>query len=104
MAINLIDHSNCRQTSLKSLSQDKPGLREAAFGGINQEHNSVDHLQYAFNFTTEVSVAGRVEDIYLHIVVMNRCVLCHDCNSALAFQIHRVHNPITNLFVLAKGS
>ncbi len=103
MTVDLIDHRNRRQASFQRLAQDESRLWQATLGRINQQHHAIDHLQDAFDLSTKVSVAGRVHDIDFHIAIMDGRVLRHDRNATLALKIHRIHDALTHLFVLAKG-
>jgi hypothetical protein len=78
-------------------------LWQATLGGIDQKHHAVNHLQHALDLATEVRVAGCVDDVDLHVAVTHGCVLRHDGDPAFAFEIHRVHDALAYLFVLAEG-
>jgi hypothetical protein len=71
--------------------------------GIDEQHHTVDHLQHALDLAAEISVTGRVDDVDLHLAITNGGVLRHDRDTALALEIHRVHDAVAHLFVLAKG-
>src|SRR5690349_24200646 len=42
--------------------------------------------QHAFDFAAEVCVAGRVDDVDLHVAITHRGVLGHDGDAAFAFE------------------
>ena len=103
MAVDLVDDGDGRQTSFQRFAQDETRLRQAAFGGIDQQHHAIHHLQHAFDLAAKVGVAGRVQDVDFHASIMYRGVLGHDGDAALALEIHRIHHAVADLFVLAEG-
>jgi len=80
--------ADCGQTRLQSFAQDESRLRQAPFGGIDQEHDAVNHLQNALDLATEVGVAGRIDDIDFVIAVTDGRVFGHNRDAALTLQIH----------------
>ena len=72
--------------------------------GVDQQHDAVDHGERALHFAAEVGVARRVDDVDLHVAVVNRRVLGQDRDAALALQVHRVHDPFGDLLVGAKDA
>ena len=52
--------------------QHEAGLRQRAFGGVDQQHDAVDHRQRALHLAAEVGVAGRVDDVDLDAAVVDR--------------------------------
>ena len=79
-------------------------MRQRAFTGIDQQHYAIHHLENALDFTTEVSVPRRVDDVDLHVVITHSGVLRHDGDAALAFQIHGIHHAFAHLFVFPEGT
>src|SRR5579862_8611977 len=102
--INLVDHEDGREVSFERLAEDVARLRQRAFAGVNQQHDTVDHLQGAFYFSAEIAVAGRVYDVDLHVVIKNGRVLGQNGDAALALQIVRVHHPFNDVLVGTKGA
>ena len=51
--------------SPSALRSDESSLRHGAIEGINQQQHAIDHAQDAFDLTTEVGVAGRIDDVDL---------------------------------------
>ena len=88
LPIDLVDDGDGGQACLQSFSQDETRLRQAAFGGIDQEHHSVDHFQHAFDLAAEISVAGRIDNIDLVLAETDRGVLGHDSNAAFPLEVH----------------
>ena len=94
---------------MKSLTQDEAGLRERAFGRVNQQNDAVNHGQASFNLATEIGVPGSIDHVDDHTAfeaqllgggttVVNRGVLGQDRNALFAFQITGVHDAFTGFF------
>ena len=47
-------------------------------------------------------MAGRVDDVELHVAVADRGVLREDRDALLALEIHRVHDALGDVLVLAE--
>jgi hypothetical protein len=88
LAIDFIDHGDCGQPRLQSFAQDESRLRQASFGGVDQEHYAVNHLQNALDLAAEVGVAGRIDDIDFVIAVTHGSVFGHDRDAALTLKVH----------------
>ena len=58
----------------------------------------------ALDLAAKVSVAWRIDNVDLGILVMNRRVLGQNRNAALFFKIVRVHDAIGNSLVRAEGA
>ena len=104
MAIDLVDDRDGRQSGFQSFAQNEARLWQTAFGGVNQKHHAIDHLQNTFDFAAKIGVAGRVDDIDLVIAVTHRGVLGHDGDAAFLFQVHRVHHALNYGFVVTIGA
>ena len=108
-AVNLVDDDDDGKLRLKSLTQDEAGLRERAFGRVNQQNDAVNHGQASFNLATEIGVPGSIDHVDDHTAfeaqllgggttVVNRGVLGQDRNAFFAFQITGVHDAFTGFF------
>ena len=103
-AVDLVDHEDHRQVALERLAQDEARLRQRALGGVDEQQDAVDHRQPALDLAAEVGVAGGVDDVELHAVVTDRRVLGEDRDALLALEIHRVHDAVIDVLVLAEGA
>src|SRR5580692_7892358 len=103
-AVDLIDNDDGREFGFERLAQHVAGLRQRAFAGVHQQHDAVHHFQSAFDFTAEIAVAGRVDDVDLYVVIEDSRVLGEDGNAALTLQFVRVHHPVDVVLVGAKGA
>jgi len=87
---------------LQRLAQDKARLGHRPVVGVDDQQNAVDHLEDAFDFTAEIGVSGCVNNIDACIAVANGGVFRQDGDTALAFQVVRVHDLADHLFVFPK--
>jgi hypothetical protein len=62
-AVHLVDAEDDRQVRGEGLAQHEAGLRERALGGVDEQHDAVDHGQAALDLAAEVGVAGGVDDV-----------------------------------------
>ena len=62
-------------------------LRHRAFDGIDQQQHAIDHRQRTLHLTTEVGVAGGIDDVDVHPLVLHSSVLGQNGDAALALQI-----------------
>ena len=111
--IHLVDAQNHRQLGLKGLAQHETGLRQRAFGSVDEQHDAVDHRDAALDLATEIGVAGGVDDVErdaVRVTVLGRQrtgvfhgrVLGQDGDALLALQIVGVHHTIRHLLALVE--
>ncbi len=103
-AVDFVDDENGRELGFERLAQHVTRLRERAFAGIDQEHHAIDHFESAFDFSAEVAVAGRVDDVDLHVVIEDGGVFGEDGDAALALEFVGVHDALDHGFVRAEGA
>jgi hypothetical protein len=103
-AVDLVDHEDHRQPRLQRLAQHEARLRQRALGGVDEQQHAVDHRQAALDLAAEVGVAGRVDDVHLHVAVLDGGVLGEDRDALLALEIHRVHDALGDVLVGTKGA
>ena len=68
----LFTHEHHRQPRLERLAQHEAGLGQRALGGVDEQHHAVDHRQPALDLAAEVGVAGRVDEVELHVAGSGR--------------------------------
>ena len=98
-AVDLVDHEDDREALRERLAQHEARLRQRTFGGVDQEDYTVDHGQAALDFTAEVGVAGRVDEVQRDLGAVgpdvgDGRVLGEDRDPAFAFLVHRVHDSV----------
>ena len=101
-AVDLVDDDNGRQLGFEGFAQNIARLRQRAFAGVDQQHDAVDHLQRALDFAAEVAVAGRVDDVDLHVVIKDGGVLGQNGDAALALQFVGIHHALDVVLVGAE--
>ncbi len=103
-AVDLVDDEDHRQLCLQRLAQDEAGLGQRSLGGVDEQQHAVDHGQAALDLAAEIGVAGGVDDVELHPVVVDGGVLGEDRDALLALEVHRVHHPLGHVLALAEGA
>ena len=83
--VDLVDHDHRGQPSLESLRENVARLGQGAFGGVDEENDTVDHLERAFDLTAEVGVAWGINDVDLVVVIVEGGVFCKNRDAALFF-------------------
>ncbi len=66
-AIDLVDDDDRAQVEFERFAQHESRLRHHAFGGVDEQHDALHHLQHALDLAAEVGVAGRIDDIEFQI-------------------------------------
>ena len=108
--VDLVDHQDDGQVPSERLAQHEPGLRERALGGVDEQHDAVDHRERPLDLAAEVGVAGGVDDVERDVVVAalvvphERGVLGEDRDALLALEVARVHDPFGDVLVGAEGA
>ena len=82
--------------------RDEARLRHRAFDRVDEQQHAVDHAEHALDLAAEVGVAGRVDDVDVMPVVVDRAVLGEDRDAALALEVVAVHHPLGDVLVLGK--
>ena len=101
-AVDLVDDEDDRQPRLERLAQDEARLRQRPFARVDEQQHAVDHRERALDLAAEVGVAGRVDDVHLHVAVANGRVLGEDRDPLLALEVHRVHHALVDVLVVAE--
>ncbi len=108
--VGLVDDQDDGHVGVQRLAQHEAGLGERALGGVDQQHDAVDHRQAALDLATEVGVAGGVDDVDDHrltatggTLVVHRGVLREDRDALLALEVAGVHDPVGDALGLVGG-
>ena len=104
LAVDLVDDDDRAQVQLERLAQHEARLRHHAFGGIDQQQHALHHLQHALDLAAEIGVAGRIDDVELHVAVADRGVLRENRDAALALERIGVEDARRDLLALAKDA
>ena len=100
--VDLVDHEDDGEPSLQRLPQHEPGLGERTLAGVDQQQHAVHHRQGSLDLAAEVRVPGRVDDVDLDPAVVHGGVLRQDRDALLTFEVHRVHDALRDVLVLAE--
>ena len=92
------------QADLQRLAEHELGLRHRAFGGIDQQHRAVDHVEDALDLAAEIGMARRVDDVDARVLPDERGHLGEDGDAALALEVVRIHGALGDLLVVAEGA
>ena len=90
--------------TLQRLGDHEFGLRQRAFGGVDQHQRAVDHVEDALDLAAEIGVAGGVDDVDAGVLPLHRGGLGQNGDAALALQIVGVHRALDHALVVAVGA
>ena len=108
-AVDLVDDDNRAQAQSQSLAGNELCLRHRPFGGIDEQHDAIDHRQNAFDFAAEIGVSGSVDDVDVGGFVVglvgpfDRRALGENGDAAFFFEIVRIHGAFGDALILAEG-
>lgn len=74
-SVDLIDNNEDFLLERKSLFEDEARLGHAALERINEQKHAVDHHEYALDLAAEIGMAGSVNDIDFHTVIVDGGIL-----------------------------
>ena len=86
-AVNLVNHNNDAQTTLKGVRKNETGLGLGALISINNKQCAVCHIENTLYLATEVGMAGSIDNVDLGVLVMDGDVLRENGDAALALLI-----------------
>ena len=92
--VNLVHHNDGFEVELNRLGEHEARLGHGAFKRVNEQQNAIGHFQYTFNLSTEVAVAGSVNDVDLDILVGNGDVFRKNGNPTLTFEVVVVKHKV----------
>ena len=87
VAVDLVDDEDDGQPRLQRLAEDEARLRQRPLGRVDEQEDAVDHRQPALDLAAEVGVAGRVDDVELHVADADGGVLGEDRDPLLALEV-----------------
>ena len=97
----LITTIGCKP-AFERLGEHEPRLRHRALGRIDQHQRPVGQSQHALDLAAEIGVAGRVDQVDLHALVVQGDVLGQDRDAAFALQVVRVEDALADQLVGAE--
>ena len=99
LPVDLVDHDDGFEVQVEGFLQDELGPGEGTLGGIDEEQYAVDHRQRPLDLPAEVGMPRGVNDIDFHAVVVNGRVFGQYRDTALLFEVVRVHHSRDELLV-----
>ena len=102
LAIDLVDHHDRAQAARERLADHELGLRQHAFGGVDQDDRAIDHVQDALDLAAEIGVARRVDDVDARVFPDHAGALGEDGDAALTLEVVAVQRALGDLLVLAE--
>ena len=90
--------------TLSAFDDHEFGLRQRAFGGVDQHQRAVHHVEDALDLAAEIGVAGRIDDVDAGVLPLHRGGLGQDGDAALALQIVGIHRALGHALVVAEGA
>ena len=103
-AVDLVHDEDHGQPRLERFAQHEARLGQRTLAGVDEQQHTVDHRERALDLAAEIGVAGRVDDVDLHVAVADRGVLREDRDALLALEVHRVHHALGDVLVRAEGA
>ncbi len=97
--VDLVHYQYRFQAQGERLARDEARLRHRTFDRVHEEQHAVHHRQRTLDFAAEIGVAGRVDDIDVHALVVDGGVLGEDGDAALALEVVRVHDSLGDVLV-----
>ena len=102
-AVDLVDGDDRAHAALQRLGDHELGLRQRAFGGVDQHDDAVDHVEDALDLAAEVGVARRVDDVDARVLPDDRRALGEDGDAALALEVVGVHRALATFWFSRKA-
>ena len=101
-AVGLVDDDDDLEVQLQRLFEYEARLRHRPLEGVYQQKHAADHLEYALHLAGKVGVAGGIDDVDAHALVVYGGVLGKNGDAALALQIVGIHHALGHLLVFAE--
>ena len=103
-AVHLVDDDDDRQAERQRVLEHEAGLRHRAFKRVDEQQNAVHHLEHALDLAAEIGVAGGIDDVDLHVLIVHGGILRQNGDAALLLDGVIVHHAVGNLLVFAENA
>ena len=100
--VDLVDHHDDAKTLLERMRKNEARLRLGPLVGIDDKQGAVRHVQDALNLSTEIGMAGRIDDVDLNVLVVDGDILGKNGDTALALLVIRVKNTLLHFLIIAE--
>ena len=85
--VHLVYHHNGFLAQRQRLLKYEPRLGHGPLESVHKQQHSVGHVQHALHLAPEIGVTGRVDDVYLVVLIDDRNILGENRDSPLPFDI-----------------
>ena len=102
--IHLVDDDDDRQAERQRMLEHETGLRHRAFKRVDEQQHAVHHLEHALNLAAEIGVAGGIDDVDLHVLIIHGGILRQNGDAALFFDGVVIHHAVGDLLVFAENA
>ena len=102
--VDLVDRDDDLVAEFKCLLKNETGLRHRALCCVDQQDNTVYHLEDTLYLAGEVGVARGVDDIDLDALVVYRGILGQNGNAALTLDVAGVHDALLYHLIFAEST
>ncbi len=92
--VDFVDDDDGLEAHAQRLGHHEFGLRQRAFGGVNQHQSAVDHIQNALDLAAEIGMARRIDDVDARAFPFDRRGLGQNGDAALALEVVGIHRPL----------
>src|SRR5262249_54670758 len=103
-AIDLVHHHDGLEPQRQRLAGYEARLRHRSFDRVHQQQHAVHHGQHALDLAAEIGVSGRIDDVDVRALVVDRAVLGQYRDAALALEIVRIHHALDEVLVGGEGT
>ena len=86
-SVDLVDNDKNLLLERKGLFEDEARLGHTALECVDEQKHAVNHHEYALDLAAEIGMAGSVNDVDFHAVIVNGGVLRKYGYSALALNV-----------------
>src|SRR5262245_18296183 len=101
-SVDFVNDNDWLEFVFERLAQDKTCLSLRPVMSVDDEQHAIHHFHDSFNFTTEVGVAGCIDNIDATAMPLNRCVFRASRYSFFTLKIHRIHYALLDRLVGAE--
>ena len=100
--VDFIDHDDRFELEFESLVEHETGLGKRSFRRIDEENDSVRHIEHPFHLSAEIAVSRSVDDIDFYAAVVDADVFCKDRDPAFPFEIVAVEEAFVHFLIFAE--
>ena len=89
-----------KRQGVDGVTQHESGLGHGALKSVDEQQRAVGQAQHALDLAAEVGVAGRIDDVDLHAVVVDGDILSQNSDAALALLVVGVEHAVLDLSLI----